>query len=314
MHNETYNRECPKSSQVQERIVQVRRTKRTLKAYAKNALLRGLSAARKFEPAESKRRRLRKELVSRYLGPNRKLADSWIGQQTETENFYYELTPKNRSDLASLVGVVVGLPFEHVDAYLSELRSDEELEDLILSSWALDSTRADATVGFGRREGWYAFIRAMKPKVVVETGVHDGVGACVILAALRENASEGFPGQYFGTDIRPNAGWLIPTHFKSNASVLIGDSLDTLSAFDHQIDIFINDSDHSAEYEAREYEMIRSKLTPNSLILGDNSHNTESLRQFSRKNSRPYLFFREEPMKHWYPGGGIGISPASIPH
>ena len=39
-------------------------------------------------------------------------------------------------------------------------------------------------MGYGRRLGWYALVRALKPRTVVETGADKGLGSCV-LAALR---------------------------------------------------------------------------------------------------------------------------------
>lgn len=76
------------------------------------------------------------------------------------------------------------------------------------------------------------------------------------------------------------------------------------------MDIFINYSDPSSEYEREEYEAINSKLSPRSLILGDNSHVTIELDQFARERNRN--FFAEKPVDHWYPGAGIGISSYQI--
>ena len=77
---------------------------------------------------------------------------------------------------------------------------------------------------------------------------------------------------------------------------------------DEEIDLFINDSDHSANYEFLEYQAISNKLSDSAVILGDNSHVTNSLMQFSKETKREFLFFQEKPLEHWYPGAGIGIS------
>ena len=74
------------------------------------------------------------------------------------------------------------------------------------------------------------------------------------------------------------------------------------------IDLFINDSDHSAEYEFKEYLAIKNKLSKTGIILGDNSHSTDKLIKFSIENNRRFILFRDEPSNHWYPGAGIGIS------
>ena len=67
-----------------------------------------------------------------------------------------------------------------------------------------------------------------------------------------------------------------------------------------KIGLFINDSDHSADYEYREYRIIEPLLGPDSVVPGDNAHATETGLNF--------LFFNEEPLNHWYPGAGIGIA------
>ena len=96
--------------------------------------------------------------------------------------------------------------------------------------------------------------------------------------------------------------------YAETGKILYGDSIESLSQLDQKIDLFINDSDHSADYEYREYLTIKDKLAENAVILGDNSHVTDKLVLFSDFTKRNFLFFREEPSNHWYPGAGIGIS------
>ena len=96
--------------------------------------------------------------------------------------------------------------------------------------------------------------------------------------------------------------------YSNFGEILYGDSIESLGKFQERIDLFINDSDHSAKYEYEEYEIIKNKLSSNAFLLGDNSHVTDSLRKFSNRNGRHFLFFREVPKDHWYPGAGIGFS------
>ena len=55
-------------------------------------------------------------------------------------------------------------------------------------------------------------------------------------------------------------------------------------------------------------EELMSELSPKAIMLGDNSHSTDCLSRFSTEQNRRFLFFKEEPKNHWYPGAGIGIS------
>jgi hypothetical protein len=100
---------------------------------------------------------------------------------------------------------------------------------------------------------------------------------------------------------------LLTEPYNKVGSILYGDSIQSLRSI-REIDIFINDSDHSADYERREYETIAPKLPLGGLILGDNSHCTNALAAFSEILGRQFIFFREQPKDHWHPGAGIGIS------
>ena len=134
------------------------------------------------------------------------------------------------------------------------------------------------------------------------------MGSVILTEAIIKNKLEGHEGEYIGTDINANAGYLFDEIYSENGKILYGDSIESLKKLNAKIDLFINDSDHSAEYEKREYETILSKLHKDSVILGDNSHSTSELLNFSIKNNRNFVLFKERPKNHWYPGAGIGIS------
>jgi len=155
---------------------------------------------------------------------------------------------------------------------------------------------------------WYAITRIIKPKILVETGVDQGVGAVVLCAALARNDAEGHPGRYYGTDINPNAGYFLQPPYAEYGTILYGDSIKSLEGFSEPVDLFINDSDHSEAYEQAEYELIKAKLSPLAILLGDNSHVSSKLAEFSIREGRKFVFLFEEPANHWYRGGGVGIS------
>jgi hypothetical protein len=148
----------------------------------------------------------------------------------------------------------------------------------------------------------------MRPRVIVETGVDKGLGSCILTAALKRNKEEGFSGRYYGTDINPHAGYLLSGEYAQYGGILYGDSIESLGNLNEEIDIFINDSDHSPDYEFREYLTVRNKLSRRAIVLGDNAHCCDRLLKFSVETGRQFIFFQEKPLKHWYPGGGIGIS------
>jgi len=251
-------------------------------------------------------------IVWSYYKKTFRLAARWVFKKTETDNFYYNITEKNLKDLVATLSIIIAPQNsggeQEILQYAHELLHDDKVTTLIRNTFVNSPNLRDSEVGFGRRIGWYAAIRYLKPKVVVETGVSHGVGALVICSAIARNKSEGFVGNYFGTDIDKNAGQLLPTEYLDFAEILVGDSLKSLKSLNVSIDIFINDSDHSPLYEKNEYEVILNLLSEKALIIGDNSHVTDELHNFSIINGRKYIFFQENPSNHWYPGGGIGFS------
>lgn len=257
---------------------------------------------------ERKRIHLRRGIAQQYYQRPLELIDTWSQLDTELSNFNYELSALNRTHLAGFVSVVTKANPQEVESVFRELDGDDALrEHLANSASGLEHPR-DTRVAYGRRLGWYAIIRLKKPRVVIETGVDEGTGSCVLCAALMRNAAEGHPGRYYGTEIRGDAGKLLADPYSKFGEVIHGDSITTLRAFEPGVDVFINDSDHSGEYEYREYQTIKTKLSPGAIVLGDNSHVTDSLYRFACETGRAFLFFRETPKDHWYPGAGIGCA------
>lgn len=249
-------------------------------------------------------------IISKHLWRQSINCISWLLSSSETTNLTYDIAPLNKNQLAAMLSHVTGEPFDRIHSYFIELEDDALLRSHIrhLTRMSAERAVADTAARYGRRLGWYALVRALKPRVVIETGVDKGLGACVITAALKRNDREGFKGRYFGTDLNPAAGYLLQGEYKKYGEILYGDSVGQLKGFDLEIDIFINDSDHSADYEALEYRTIRRKLSKKAILLGDNAHVTDKLLEFARETGRDFLFFAEKPLGHWYPGAGIGIA------
>lgn len=245
-----------------------------------------------------------------YVLPSLLKMIKWIFTSKETTNFTYHLSEINIKYLASFISDATNTPYEVVMKYFDELKEDKKLmKHLVdLNQSSSLNYKSDDEIRYGRRIGWYALVRILKPRVIVETGIDKGLGACVLSAALQKNALENNYGEYFGTDINPEAGYLFQGDYAKMGKILYGDSVESLKKFDQIIDLFINDSDHSIEYEALEYQTIKNKMSDTGVIIGDNSHVSAKLLEFCLETNRKFLFFKEEPLNHWYLGSGIGLS------
>jgi hypothetical protein len=74
------------------------------------------------------------------------------------------------------------------------------------------------------------------------------------------------------------------------------------------VDVFLHDSDHRAEYEWAEFLAIEPRLHRSSIVMSDNSQQTEKLREFAARLGRSFLYFQDQPSDHWWPGDGIGVA------
>jgi predicted O-methyltransferase YrrM len=220
------------------------------------------------------------------------------------------LTKDNASYLAELCALVLNTDSNSIESYFAELQNDEGLKQHILlaTKWSGFGYNASTNIQYGRRLAWYAAVRVLRPRLVVETGVDKGLGSVVLCAALLRNKEEGYIGRYIGTDINPSAGFMLQGEYADMGSVIYGNSIDCLRKIESPIDLFINDSDHSSEYERNEYYTILPNIHQETLVLGDNAHCTTELLRFAREQGLSFAFFQEKPDNHWYPGAGIGFA------
>jgi predicted O-methyltransferase YrrM len=227
----------------------------------------------------------------------------WLVRSREHTNLTYDLTELNEEHLAWFVSRCTGVPVSTARNYLLEARNDHDLADHV-SRWTSTSGRsrlADSEVRLGRRAGWYAIVRALQPSHVVETGTDKGLGSCVIAAALLRNGS----GRLTTIDINPESGYLIAGQYGEVVDRVIGDSVSVLSDL-APIDLLLHDSNHTAEHELAEFDA--AALSETSVVLSDNARDTRVLPDWAERRGWQFLAFYEQPLDHWYPGGGIGLA------
>ena len=249
----------------------------------------------------------RNRIVKSYLSPSRRISRRWITSITEDSNFYYGLEKENRYQMIHFVATILRVDYLEISRYFDEIEGNEYLTETMTGYFSKLQLR-HSLPEIGRRMAWYALIRQTKPRLVIETGVHHGVGGLVICLALQANENEGFVGEYLGLDIDPNAGEIIDTNVFKFAKIVFSDSHKYLANFPSMCDFFIHDSDHNKEFELQEYSLIYDNLSENGIILSDNAHATAALREFSENSDRDFYYFREVPKNHWYPGAGLGVS------
>ena len=239
-----------------------------------------------------------------------KTSAHWLFNSHEHHNYTYDLTKRNHEHLAWYLATVTGTRVRDIRRWLEEVERDHALRAALTKGVATSKRRglADKVVRYGRRIGWYACVRALKPKHVVESGIDKGLGSCLIAAALWRNTEEGYPGRLSALDINPDAGYLIQGRYHDFVDIIVGDSLQTIPTLTTPVDLFIHDSWHSAEHEAAEFRLVEHKLTKSAVLLTDNAAETDVLIRHAEKTGRRFLYFQDVPDLHWHPGDGTGIA------
>jgi Methyltransferase domain len=248
---------------------------------------------------------LRTMIVARYDAHLIGRSVDWLVRGRETHNFTYDLDSLNRDQLCWFISAVTGAEIGQVRAWMRELDEDSHLADHLtrrLSSnprWRICAKEPH----WARRLGWYAIVRAAQPDHVVETGTHLGLGSCVIAAALLRNGH----GRLTTIDIDPDAGCLIGEPWASVIDRRAGSSVDLLGTL-KDVGIFLHDSLHTYDHETGELTAVEPNLRSDAIILSDNAHDSSALSDWAERSGRRYLFFKEQPRDHWWPGDGIGAA------
>ena len=236
-----------------------------------------------------------------------RLALRYLLSGRELDNFTFDID--NREILATFVADTCGLDAKAVRGAMSELDNDAWLRDSIDGVLAGRRDR-EPHMAYGRRLGWYALTRLTSPRLVVETGVHDGLGSSVFLRAIQRNAEDGVDGRLLSFDVRPDVGWLIPEELRSRHELVIADSVLALpgAVADRQVDLYLHDSLHTYEHESAELESVLALASPGAILMSDNARSGPAMGDFCRRHRLPFALFLDVSVDHFYPGAGIGIT------
>jgi predicted O-methyltransferase YrrM len=220
----------------------------------------------------------------------------------ELTNFTYPL--ENVDALAGVVAAALGRPRDEVRSLVREAEEDHELRRELSARLCAHPEREDEP-HFGRRLGWYAAVRALRPDVIVETGVHDGLGSALLARALERNGR----GHMLGFDIDPASGWLVPEGLRDRVRLVFGDVRETLepALAREAVGVFVHDSEHTYEHECWELDVVLRHAAPTVALISDNAHASSALADVCREHGIAYHLFRERPREHFYPGAAVGI-------
>jgi len=204
----------------------------------------------------------------------------------------------------------------HVENYLAEL--GQRYRAQFVAGW----------VNLVDAQFLYWLVRGTKPKIIVQTGVSNGLSSAFMMLALAKNGPDGRlyvidlphifnaadaewtrPGKLHGVVIPEgkSSGWLVPDIYRDRLFIEVGDAkvllpplVDRLDA----IDLFFHDSDHSYNHMMFEFEQAMRKLSPNAVVVADDISWNTSLWDFADQHGLPGYNFRATMGVAFLPGAG----------
>jgi len=125
----------------------------------------------------------------------------------------------------------------------------------------------------------FALVRAIKPRIVVETGIGGGYSSAFILEGMRQNGfgtlysidkESAYKAEYYGYPKDLSLGGIVPEHLRGNWVILDNGSENDLLPLLKKlgnIDIFIHDSLHTKEIAEFEYNAAWQYLRKGGLLI-----------------------------------------------
>ena len=138
----------------------------------------------------------------------------------------------------------------------------------------------------------YVFVRALRPKVFVETGVAAGFSSSFLLAAMRANRS----GRLHSIDIGDvpgktkethyGVGWLVPPYLREGWDLRIGRSQELLVPLMNDVgpaDVFLHDSLHSYDQMLFEFRSAWPHIRAGGFLLAHDVHISSAWAEFCQE-------------------------------
>jgi len=253
-----------------------------------------------------KARRVREEGVSFREDPVN--VARFVLLDPETHSYSFDLG--NVDELIEFVAGLLEAPRSDLERYVVEALNDPDLGPRLARRvrWRIDYKRR---LPLGNRLLWYVLVRAAKPRLIVETGIHDGLGSLMLLVALRHNAAEGFEGRLVSIDLDPDSGWLVPEELRARWQPVFADIETTLDRVleGQELDLLIHDSDHNEPLQRIEFGAALAHPARTLYVIDSSGLGLPVLRELCERHGGEHRYFLERPKNHVYrpPGTSVAV-------
>jgi hypothetical protein len=225
----------------------------------------------------------------------------------EVCSFTYDIS--NEDELAAALARVLGRDAQEVQAAIVEAKADPEFGERLTTRLRFAFRYKHIVRLNGQQLATWAVVRLMKPKLMVETGVLDGLGSLVALRAFELNRAEGHDGTLLSFDGAAGTGWLVPDNLKTGWRFIQELTTDALcrELEGRHVDVFIHDTEQSAEHQRWEFG-VAVRHAADQIVLLAASDWGPALREVAGEAGGYYEHFIDAPRNHFYGGARLGFA------
>jgi len=218
----------------------------------------------------------------------------------EVDSYTYAL--ENVHELAVTLAPVLGETPARVAAVLAEPHSDEELTSGLARDVGWRALWLKRRPGLaGHHLSMWAAVRLLRPRLVVETGILEGLGSRTVLRALQRNAAEGHAGRLVSFDVMPTAGVLVPARLAGAWTKVIESTITGLDAHlgDAEVDVFLHDSSPDPSHQRFE---LRWALAHRARLAVTTCAWTGVAQELAAAKGLSAATFTDVPREHFFGG------------
>jgi hypothetical protein len=230
----------------------------------------------------------------------------------EVESYTY--TVANTDEVLAGIADATGVPVDALRSFAREAETDPELGDRLARRlrWRLDVKRRPP---LGHRLGWYVLVRALRPRLLVETGIYNGLGSLTLLRALARNRADGVDGELLSFDMSDRAGWMVPEELRDGWRPVVGSTRDTLerAVEGRRIDGLFQDTHHTEENQTFEFGVALRNAAPELVLVDGSGGLSPVLERLSRERGGRYRCLPLRAADHWYQRGALAFSVLGPP-
>jgi hypothetical protein len=225
----------------------------------------------------------------------------------EVCSFTYDIN--NEGALADALARVLGCYRGDVEEAIAEAKSDPEFLERLPRRLRLAFRYKHIVRLNGQQLATWVVVRLRKPKLMVETGVLDGLGSLVALRALERNREEGYDGSLLSFDSALGTGWLVPDNLRHRWEFVQELTTEALprELEGRRVDVFLHDTEQSPDHQRWEFRVAVEHASTRIVLIAASDWGP-ALREVAEAAGGYYEQFVDAPRNHFYGGARLGFA------